>query len=166
MYRLSRATRLQRASAPVDERCASEYLPKILPQSLLLSLQIGNSEYSRDGHQPRISTRGRVHAFAADPARRSFAARAVSRNSGSESFRHRSNSHSRDFIPKEPIAYAPQDFSQGSSLFTSAVTACSWFSILVPTSRLPMRARSATVILPSSSGTSISRNWDFKTLSR
>src|SRR2546421_8425824 len=123
------------------------------PQPLAADPQLG---IIRDGRQPQIYT-GEI-SLLGSCSRRSFAARAVSRNSGSESFRHRSNSHSRDFSPNVPIAYAPQDFSQGSSLLTSAATACSRLSILAPTSRLPMRARSATVILPSSSGTSISRN--------
>src|ERR1700682_2220620 len=93
------ATRLQRASAPADERCTSKYLPELCPQSLLLKSQTGNLELfamatSLDtpcplGSIPPDSGR-RVHAFAADSSRRSFAARAVSRNSGSESFRHRS----------------------------------------------------------------------------
>src|ERR1700732_1277531 len=108
----------------------------------------------------------RAHAFAADSYRRSFAALAVSRNSGSESFRHRSNSSSRDFSPNVPIAYAPQDLSQGSSLLTSAATACSRFSILAWTCRFARRARSPPVILSSRAGTSMSRSWDFKTLSR
>src|SRR5205807_2050540 len=107
-----------------------------------------------------------VQAFAANASRRSLAARAVSRSSGSESLRQRFNSPSKDFIPNVPMAYAPQDLSQGSSLVTNATTACSWFSTLARTSRCARRARSATVTLPSSSGTSISRNCDFKTLSR
>ncbi len=104
--------------------------------------------------------------FAARASRRSFAARAVSRNSGSDSFRHRSNWSSKDFIPRVPIAYAPHDFNHGSSLATSSATACSWLSIFVRTSRCASWARSATVILLSSKGTSISRSCDFRTLSR
>src|SRR5438270_3570512 len=46
MDKTSRATQPPRASAPADEGCAYEYLPKFLPQSLLLSLQNGNLEYS------------------------------------------------------------------------------------------------------------------------
>src|SRR5271163_4391165 len=57
--------------------------------------------------------------FVTRASRRSLAALAVSRSSGSVSFRHRVNSPSKDFNPKFPIAYAPQDLSQGSSLVTS-----------------------------------------------
>src|SRR6266436_3287208 len=103
--------------------------------------------------------------FAARASRRSFAARAVSRSSGSDSFRHRSNWSSKDFIPRAPMAYAPHDFNHGSSLATSSATACSWLSILTRTSRCAIWARSATVILLSSKGTSLSRSCGFQHLS-
>src|SRR5207253_7785700 len=68
-----------------------------------------------------------VQAFAANASRRSLAARAVSRSSGSESLRQRFNSPSKDFIPNVPMAYAPQDLSQGTSLVTNENTA--WYRL-------------------------------------
>ena len=61
------------------------------------------------------------------------------------------------------LTYAPEDPSFDTA---TAATASSWLSILARTSRCAIWARSATVILLSSKGTSMSRNCDFKTLSR
>src|SRR5712664_500814 len=110
-----------------------EVPPRIVPTEptpLAADPQLG---IIRDGRQPRIYT-GEI-SLLGSCSRRSFPAPAAFRTNGSESFKHRSNSHSRDFSPNVPIAYAPQDFSQGSSLLTSAATAFSRLSILACTCR-------------------------------
>ena len=52
------------------------------------------------------------------------------------------------------------------SLETSSLTACSRLSNFVRTSLFASRARSFGVTRPSSNGTSVARNDDFKTFSR
>src|SRR4029077_12628984 len=82
----------------------------------------GRSRFVRALHET-----ANAQEFAASASRRSFAARAVSRKSGSGSSRRGSNSTSQRLDGKRSDDITPQDFSGGSLLATSSATACSRF---------------------------------------
>ena len=111
----------------------------------------------RNFSKGREGSRLRVESFQG----RSFAARAVSRSSGSGFLRQRFNSTSRDFIPRVPIASAPQDLCHGSPLATSSATACSSAFDLGAHQRMCQLGSFCHRILLSSKGTSMLRNCDF-----